>query len=283
MPHLISQEVPPPPQNERDFKVYVERELRSHREDLVRLSHPSEKAWGIDTPSGNSGNFWIGGFYKIPAALNDFDPAISFGDGSTSYAAHFFVVTGADTADEVTITINGVSINDLGERGAADTTTIVIPVDTTINTFFETPMKWLGDISITTTGGTAINCNYGYAKYWDNNNENFIVVGLETLWLAGADDTGFDIHLHHHKADGWTYAGAAGAIVPSPLVTMVGDHSQQGVAIEDEYGSWKRTNLETPIEGFEHEGTLVEIITTNSVPAKRVIDRGTFMLRIEQD
>ncbi len=279
MGHVISQEVPPPPDNERDFKIYVERELRNHREDIVRLSRPSEKTWGFSTPTGSSGNFWIGGFYKIPAALNDFDPAISFGDGSTSYAAHFFVVTGADTADEVTITINGVSINDLGERNATDTTTIVIPIDTTVNTYMETPKKWLGDVSITTTGGTAINCNYGHAKYWDNNNEDFIVKGLEALWLAGADDTGFDIHLHHHKSEGWAYGGAAGATTPLPIETMRGDHSQQGVTDNDEYGAWKRTNLETKVEGGGSEGTLVEIISTTN----RAIERGSFMLRVEQD
>jgi hypothetical protein len=253
-------------------------EIKNSGGDWTPFGLESEKSWGFSTPSGASGVFWIGGFYDFFSGDDDFDPSpVTFGTANSSYAAHFFVVLGANAVDEITITITGTTIDDNGTRTTSDTATIVIPSDAVVNDYFETPEKWIGQISIQKTAGTAKTCNYGFAKYWDNSNSDFIVTGLEATWLAGATDSGLDIQLHDHKTTGWTFNSGAEPDEPAPIASLVGDHSTEADAVNGEYGAWKRANLNTAVTGSGTGGTLIEVITT----ANRAIERGQFLLRIK--
>ncbi len=238
----------------------------------------SEKAWPFSTPAGASGTFWIGGYYNFAGSDDDFSPgAVTFGTANGSYAAHFFVVLGANAVDEITITISGTTIDDNGTRTGSDTATLVIASDSVVDDYFETPEKWIGQISIQVTAGTAKTCNYGFSKYWDNKNADFTVTGLEATWFGGATDASADIQLYHHKPTNWTFNSGAAPTPPTAIATMVGDHGAESSIINNENGAWKRTNLNTDVDGGDSEGTMIQVVTTQN----RAIERGTFLLRIK--
>ncbi len=237
----------------------------------------SEKSWAFHSPSGASGTFWIGGFYKFAGSDDDFFPgAVTFGTANASYDAHFFVVLGATAVDEITITITGTTVDDQGTRAEAATVTLTIPNGSNVNDYFETPEKFVGQVSVQVTAGTAKTCNYGFAKYWDNLNTDFVVTGVEATWLGGATDTGADIHVHHHRPTGWTFNSGAEPTTPTAIATMSGDHGTEDNVISGEHGAWKREVLTTTVLGAGSAGVIVEIKTT----ANKTFDLGTFLLRI---
>ena len=243
-------------------------------------STASEKSWAFRSRSGASGTTYAGGFYLHSGTANDFSGGPSFGTANASYAAHFFVVTGADTVDELTLTVTGTSINDTGTRDATpDSENIVIPNATTAGAYYETAKKWLGTVVITVASGTAKICDFGYAKYWDNSNSDFTVTGIESTWLGGATDTAPNIILRHHNGTAgntdWAYTGS-GATPPTALAAMATDHSTEDNVINGENGAWKRTDLNAAVSGSASEGTIFEIVTT----ANKTFELGNIIMRI---
>lgn len=234
-----------------------------------------EVAWSFDSPSGSLGTFYFGGYYYFSGTNNNFSPAINFGTANAAYGAHFMIVTGAATVNQVTIRVTGTSINDSATRTAGDTEDIVIPSGTPANSFYETDKKWIGIVSIQTVGGTAIQCNYGHVKYWDNNNENFTVRGIDVTWLGGANDSGANIALLHHKATGWTYNAGANPTVPTPICAMQTDYVTEYQVKNGQNGAYKRANLDVDVAGGASEGTIIRITTT----ANRAFEIGNFILR----
>lgn len=235
--------------------------------NLSWSSNASEKSWFFSSPAG-SGTHYAGGFYFHSTSDNDFSPIINFGTANVSYAAHFFVVLGAVTTDELTIRVTGTSITDTATRTTSDTEDIVIPNSTPADSFYETSKKWIGQVSVEAVSGTAKICDYGHAKYWDNNNTDYKVAGLECTWLAGASDTGADIRLRHHKGTAgntdWTYTGT-GATPPAPIASLSTDHgSTEDNLANGESGAWKRTNLASNVDGSASEGIIWEIITSSN-------------------
>lgn len=251
----------------------------SEWQEIFRNAIVSEKSWAFETPVGASGIFWAGGFYDFAAANNDFDPSINFGTVNAAKAAHLAIVLGELSVDEIQITVSGASITDTGTRNGSDTEVITIPDATAADTYYETAKKWLGQVAIETTSGTAKNCNYGFVKYWDNNNNDFRVLGLETTWLSGGNDNAPDIQLLHHKTTGWTYNGGAIPTHPPALASMATDYGADKKTVSGEEGAWKRDNLNTTVDGSGSEGALIEITTT----ANRAFVLGTFLLRMRPD
>lgn len=242
---------------------------------LLAASIASDKFWAFDSLAGAFGTYYIGGFYIHSGTASDFSGGPTFGTANKSYAAHFFVVLGADTVDELTIRVTGTSITDAAVRTTTDTEDIVIPNATSANAYFETDKKWLGQVTITVVSGTAKTCDYGFSKYWDNLNNDFTVTGLEVTWLGGANDSGANIELLHHKTTGWTYTGS-GATPPTPLAAMDTDHSTESEVGSGVQGAWKRTGLATDIDASGSEGTLWRITTT----ANNAFNLGTMQLQI---
>lgn len=276
---LISSNIPPLKMlDESQFRVTMERILDNHYTDLLNIyvNTASEKSWAFTSPTGSTGTFYIGGYYSYGASHNDFSPSITFGTANSAYAAHFFVVLGATTVDQLTITVTGTTINDEATRTASDTATIVIPSGATANNYYETPEKWIGQITVEATSGTATNCNYGWCKYWDNNNTDFTVKGLEATWRAGANDANPNILLRHHKETGWTYNAGSTPTPPAAIADMQTDHNTEYQVVNGENGAWKRSSLSTDVDGSLSEGTIIEVVTT----ANRAFDLGTFLLRI---
>jgi hypothetical protein len=225
--------------------------------NLVDLAEVT-RSWSFETV--NTGAAYIGGFYEFGATDNDFSPSILFGDVDRAHGSHFFVVTGAVPVDEVTITVTGTSINDDGVRVAADADTIVIPAGTPVNSYFEVK-KYNGQVTVETTAGTAITCNYGWAKYHDFNNQDFEVIGLEAIWASEATDDASDLALLHHKAEGWTFNGGAEPDPPTAIARRSTDLDPEDEHIDNTIGAWKRTNLATEVAGSASEGIIVEIVS----------------------
>lgn len=212
---------------------------------------------------GGAGVHYMGGFYDFAASDNDFSPATTLGTANLSYAAHVFVVLGAVAVDEISITVTGTTISNEGVRNAGpDTEVITIPNEAAVDSYFETSKHFIGQVSIETTAGTAKTCNFGFAKYWDNNNGNFAISGLEVTWIGGASDNSPNIELLHHSASGWTYNVGSEPTPPTPVASMQTDHNTEIKTASGVSGSWKRTNLNTPVAGSNGEGTIFRITTT---------------------
>lgn len=237
----------------------------------------SEKSWSFTSPAGSSGSFFYGGFYDRAGSANDFNPSTTFGTANSSYAAHFFLVqaAGASGGTDTVIRITGTTINDQGIRATGQTVDITVDDTGTAGTYYETTEKWIGQITIEKQSGPDLLCNYGFAKYWDNNNTDYTVKGIEAVWLGGANDAGIDIQVIHHKATGWTYNAIA---IPdfTPLVTLQGDHVTEYEAVNGDNGAWKRDNLNTDINGGNGEGIIFCVITT----ANKAFELGNLMIRI---
>jgi hypothetical protein len=219
------------------------------------------QSWNFSSPSGTSGTFYTGGFYKWAATDSDFSPAENLGIANNSYAAHVSFILGAATVDELTIRVTGTSITDAAVRTLADTEDIVIPNGTAVDSYFETDKKWLGLVVISVVSGTPKTMNYGFSKYWDDNNTDFKVLGIEATWLCGANDATPNISVIHHKTTGWTFNAGADP-TPPYIARMNTDHVTEIQCVNNENGAWKRDNLSVDILGGDSEGVIVEIFTT---------------------
>ncbi len=248
--------------------------------EISRRGADTEKAWTFDSPAGSSGTFYFGGFYNFGSTDNDFNPSITHGTANSSYAAHFFLVqaTGASGGTDTVIRITGTTIDDSGNRSTGVNVDITVADDGTAGTYYETSEKWLGQVTIAKQSGPDLLMNYGFTKYWDNNNGIFIVRGIEATWLGGANDASPNIKLRHHKVTGWTYNAGATPTPPTELVAMATDHSTEDEVVNNENGAWKRDNLTTTIDGSNSEGTIIEVVTT----ANKTFELGNLLLRIRQ-
>lgn len=160
------------------------------------------------------------------------------------------------------IRVTGTSITDGAVRVLGDTQDI----DTSggvLNEYKETSKKWLGQVTFTLLSGTAVSVNYGFSKYWDNGNTDFVLGGLEVLGVAAKSSAGFDVSLICHNAVGWTYN--AGAEPTPPIVaTMSTDHGDERKLAANQHFAWKRTDLEIRVNGGDGEGVLVQVTTASN-------------------
>ncbi len=204
---------------------------------------------------------YMGGYYEFPATASTFPTGspVDFGRADNSYAAHVMFVTGATAVGDIILTITGDIITD-STVGAPGSATLTIPSGTVADTYFETPEKWLGEVTIETTTGTAISCNYGFCKYWDNSNTDFTVNGGEALWMGDFTGETINIELLHHKATGWTYHATAEPTTPTPLTSMADAHGDNVEVTSNDYGCFKRVPVTpTEVAGSASEGVLVRL------------------------
>jgi hypothetical protein len=211
--------------------------------------------WSFQT---NTATGFAAGFYEFSGTDNDFSPSITWGTINVAKAAHFLIVTGAIPGAAVTIRVTGTSITDAGVRTAADTEDIVVAGATAVSSYFETSKKWNGQVTVSVFAGTPITCNYGWSKYFDLQNQNFNLAGLECLWESDSTDSGSNIEMLHHKSTGWTFNAGADPTVPTPIASRATDF---GVENDQEIGqgAWKRTNFSLSIAGAGSEGILFRI------------------------
>ena len=237
-------------------------------------------SYSFTAPAGSSGIFYVAGNYFAPsgeAVLTQASLTQTLGTANISYAAHAFVVAkgdGATDGSDLVLTVTGTSVDDEGNRTAADSQVVVadaLLATFATDTYMETSKKWIGQITYTlsSTGGGTFNVsfNYGFAKYEDFGNVDFTINYFECVGLAGANDSGFNVRLFHHNTADWHYSAAA--FVPGPqagdtseLANMNTTHNTEIDLRNGEPFNYKRTDLDTDVDGENGEGIVIEITTS---------------------
>ena len=244
-------------------------------DDINTAATRSTKMWSFGSPTGATGVFYFGGYYDFHST--SFTPAggTLVGSANNSYAAHAIIVLGSASTD-MRVRVSGTSITDKGVRTASDTQDVLCVGP--VNSYFETSKKWIGTVSYSLVSGSGVVINAGWAKYWDFGNTNFKVVGCEATWIAGASDSTADIELIHHRASGWTYGAGGSPTPPTPIAGMNTDHVTENNIANNEPGAWKRTNLNTSIDGAGSEGTLWRVTTG----ANKAFELGNLEITVTQ-
>lgn len=204
-------------------------------------------------------SIWAGGFYFFAQAASTFSPgAVALGTANSPYGAHVLIVLGAVSVDEITLTITGTSIRHDGTRTGGDTDTITIPNATPANTYFQTTKRFIGQVTIQTTAGTAKSCNYGFAFAWQNHRRDFLLRDIEIGWTGAVNDAGADLIVRHHTATGWTYNAAAAPTPPTPVFRLTTVYGAESDIKAQEAGAVRRTALNLAIDASGIEGLIFE-------------------------
>lgn len=230
------------------------------------------EGFSFRSPTGGSGTYYASGYYYAPAAdanLTQASATQTFGSANSGYGAHAFLVAaapGTKNAGSVSIVVSGTSIANDGTRTAADSETIVADITAmSANAYYETDKRWIGQITYTLTAvgaaTYAADFNYGLAAYDTLDERNHTVKLFEVMGRAGANDSGFDIQLLHHKTTGWTYSAAAFVPGTTLLCSWATDYNTEKNLVSGERFKYER-ELSQAIDGTSGEGTLVKIITS---------------------
>jgi len=232
------------------------------------------KSYNVTTQGlGVNPDVYAAGFYEAPAAdanLTQVSTTVTYGTANKSEAAHAFLVAGGPgvtDGSDLVITVSGISITDAGVRTLADSEVIVADATAmALNQYFETPKKWLGQVTYTlsSTAGTVFNAdfNYGFCKYEDFGNRDFTVTDFEVVGFAGANDADFDVVLFHHSDTGWTYNAAAFVPGGTVICQLSTDHTTDDQLVNGEPFAYKRAGLTTAIGGNDSEGVVAKFVTT---------------------
>jgi len=246
-----------------------------------KLTPRAIKQFAFSSPGGGSGTFYIAGFYEAPATDANLTQASTtqvHGVANHPYYAHAFLVaaaagTASGGAGAVEIEVSGTSIDDNGVRTAADTEILVADITAmATDQFFETVKKWIGQVTYTlqNAGGStqttfAADFNYGFSKYEDAQNSDFIIDSFEFTGRAGGNDAGFNVELCEHTSVGWVYSAAAffPGVAP-PLVDVAAILSTESDLTNGEHFAFKKLDLSTQIQGSEAEGFVIRVTTTTN-------------------
>lgn len=232
----------------------------------------ADKSYSFTTRGITAGTYWRGGFYDYSTAaanLTQASTTVTFGTANHPYAGHPFIVAGAaGTVDAGTIglRVTGTSITDGGVRTGNDADTITTDITTLSTDDYLEAKKFIGTVTfelITTSGSPttyALDINYGTAKYEDFGNVDFTTTGIEVVGLAGATDTNFDMSLLHHNAEGWTYSAASFEAGGTVIADLSDDMGPEDDLTNGQDFAWKRSNLDTFIDGTGSEGIIVKIV-----------------------
>ena len=241
-------------------------------------ANASTRAFTFSSPSGGFGTIYAAGHYRFASSDNDFNPGVNFGTANGAYGDHIFLVAaaGGGAGTDTVVRLNGTTVDDLGARTAGVNVDLTLDNAGLAGAYYETVEKWVGLVTITKLSGPDLLCNYGGTKYWDDNNEDFKVEGVDVTWLGGANDTGANLILRHHKATGWTYNAGSPPTPPTSIAEMNSDYVTEINIINGEEGAWKRTNLSENINGSGEEGLLLEIETSSN----KSFEIGNFLIRV---
>ena len=237
----------------------------------------SLKSYTVTTGS-TTGIFHAAGNYTAPSSdtnLDDGSPTVNHGDANEASGGHaFLVASGAGSASggtgAVSVVVSGTSVTDAGTRITTDSQVIVPDITAmSANEYFETPKKWIGQqtFTLTCSGGCthttySADFNYGYVKYEDLGNQNFIITDFECTGLAGATDSGFDLSLNKHSNTGWNYSPDAFKSGDGEIVNITDFYTTENNLVNGNNFAFKRTGLSVMINGADSEGFVIEFTTT---------------------
>jgi hypothetical protein len=265
------------------------REVRITRNGNIRFQpdHLVE-GFSFSSPTGTTGTFYAAGFYASPATdanLTQASTTVAYGTANTPHGSHSFLVAsgaGSTDAGTVSIVVSGTSITSDGVRTPADSEVLVADITTmALDQYYETSKRWLGRVTYTLTpagGATTYSAdfNYGKAVYDSMDERLFRVKKLEIMGRAGANDTGFDIQLLHHKSTGWSYSAAAFVPGTAPVCSLATDYGADNDLVINERFSYDREVNEN-ILGTSGEGVIVKFVTT----ANKAVEFSDISLYVE--
>lgn len=242
----------------------------------VGLYRPSQnitsKSYSFTSNGVGAGSYYSAGYYKSEsshATLNQVTN-IFYGSEFGSYAAHAFVVVekaGSTDAGVVGLKVSGIRIEDDGTRTPGFSELIITDITKTSSDDYYESVKFVGQVSydlVIVSGSPTtydLNFNYGFAKYEDFGNNNFTLVGVESVGLAGATDDKFDIIVYHHSNNGWTYSAASFVPGGNVITSLKSTHEINNETISGEPFAFKRTGLSTIVDGADSEGIVIKIVT----------------------
>lgn len=218
----------------------------------------------------SSGSYYYGGYYQAPAT--DVTLTIggtvtqTLGTANVAYGAHAFCVASGPGGTDLVLTVSGTSTTDLGVLTPGDSEIIVADTDqAATDQYLETSKKWVSQITYTLTGAAgSFTFNYGFAKYEDFGNTDFVLGDVIFEGLAAANESDLNYELLKHQATGWTYA-ATGFVPGSTAIVSLGtDYSTNDQLLSGDYFAYKRVNLATAVSGSGSEGILSRITTTSN-------------------
>jgi len=233
------------------------------------------KSYSFTSQGIGAGSYFAAGFYDLVAAdanLTQANLTQTLGTANSAYAAHVLAVAGgAGVVDTgvVGLKVTGTRIEDDGTRTASYEDILSLDITTLSKNKYIEGVKFIGLVTyeLYTVSGAPVNfsldINYGFVKYEDFGNQNFILKGFEAVGLAGATDAAFDIELIHHKSSIWTFSAAA-FTTPTPLYKMSTIYSTERSLINDEPFAFKRFPLTTAVIGAGEEGMIIKIVTTGN-------------------
>lgn len=276
--HIIIPEISTPTATADYGALYTKTDNILYFQDGAGAEHPIGGATTVfksySHTTGALGTHWMAGFYEGAAAdanLTQASPTQTMGTAASgARGARAAIVAGGPgsvDAGTVSIVVSGTSITEAGVRTTSDSETLVADITAmSLNDYYETSKKWLGQVTFTLTpaGATTYSAdfNYLFAKHEDYGNIDFTVTDFECVWEGGATDTGIDIELLHHKTTGWTYHATAFVPGDGAVASCATDYSTDCKVVASEYYSYKRAGLSTAVDGSGQEGVLIRLTTT---------------------
>lgn len=283
-------------------KIWTQSDNNLYFQDGSGTSHilhgfPISQPYTITTQGlGVGASPWAGGFYLFSTAsawMSQSGGVKTWGNASVAYAAHAFAVLPSALGEaspnapgelpDVAIRVTGTTINDQGSLQLSDSEVLTsacyydvagqarLRFGYVAPQYLETSKKFLGTVTFEayyTSGSTdyGFPMNFGFCKYDDYNNNNFVIKGIEVVGYAGGNDSDIDFKLLHHNANdsAWEYSGAAFTPITSGkiLASLATDHSTWDQIKTRGYFAWKRDNLDTFVEGSNNEGMMISTTTT---------------------
>lgn len=245
---------------DHDYIVMQYDGIADQWEEVATNFKSFDTSWSFKSPAGGSGQFYLGGFYILPATSYTPAGGTALGSANIAYNAHALIVLGATSTDMV-VRFTGTSVDEAGNRTASDTEDIDTSGGVT-DDYFETSKKWIGQVSVSLLIGTGVVINHGLCKYWDNQNSNFRITGIEVTGVAGANDSAPNFEVLGHEPISWTYGGGLGAIPPSARADMQTDFVTEYEFASNVPFAWKRIGLSVEVEGNSGEGIISRVTTS---------------------
>lgn len=229
--------------------------------------------------------YYSAGYYEAPAADANLDQGSTtqtYGQTDIAYAAHAFIVAGGAGVSATGVCglrVTGTSITDAKVLTTSDADTISFDITTlSLNDFVESK-KFVGQITyelIHISGAAlttySLDFNYGWDKYEDYGNQNFTLVGSESIGVGGATDTGFEHIIYHHSDQGWTYSTAAFEPGGTELFSY---NSVYGAAYDNVRSGepivLKVVPINVVIDGVGSEGIVIKTVTTANNAVKSLV------------
>ncbi len=239
-----------------DAKCLVDGVWSSHGGSITR----DTIALGFKT--GPAGITEIMGGYIFAPSDDDFIPSVLFGTVNEARGAHLFLVQAAGAGGgDTTIRITGTSITGLGIRTPGDTEDLVMGDAAAAGTYYETIKRWNGQVTIAKQSGPDLPANHGWATYFDNANNDYILTSMSVTWLAGANDSGFDMQLLLHSSSGWTYTPGGEPVPAVAIVSSGSDLAPENEVFNGETGQWSRGQLNISVAGSVADGLIFRAVT----------------------